>query len=458
MCYREFNIVIVSIMKPNSNGYSLPFVLLISTLLAIFFLYLFQILLYQDFDQKKKISKKKLDYACYSAIQKILAKRDISEFKLEQIEVNDIKVILSNFHYGFYDKLFAEAHNTFDSSLLECTIAEIPSSTFDNAMIFSKPNLRATVAGNTIIKGNILATTDNFTFGHIYGISKTNKNFLTGKIIVKNEIESKAFNDSIITDYLFQSNVNDFDLIINADWELDNSVLDNIDPGYKILVSGNLFISGKLSAPNTFKQLFIKSSGKTLIAENTISNLELSVSSDSSIIVDNNSILENCILISKSDITIKHKTQLKNVQLFSEGNISLENVNAIYPSIAGIYVDLSDSSNMNNKILITDSNFNGTILLIPSLVGFSANHSRITIDKKSNIQGLVYCENDLEFLGKLDGTIYTYKMYYYKEPTEYRNWLVELNVNRENLDENFLIPISFNDSKNYEILREKWIH
>lgn len=58
MYLKRIKIVVITHIKVNSFGYTLPFVLLLTTLLTGLFLFLFHALLYQSIDQKQKIIKK----------------------------------------------------------------------------------------------------------------------------------------------------------------------------------------------------------------------------------------------------------------------------------------------------------------------------------------------------------------------------------------------------------------
>lgn len=460
MYLKRIKIVVITHIKVNSFGYTLPFVLLLTTLLTGLFLFLFHALLYQSIDQKQKIIKKKLDYACYSAIQKILTKKEYLTSGIESFLAGNINVTISKYQNGLFYNLSATAINSLDSSVVLYTVAEVPSQIFNNALVLSKPNLRATVAGNTIIKGNILATTDNFSLGHIYGLKRTNKKFLQGKILVTQEIPSKKFYDSLfIRNLNYYSYLNEFDQTIDGDFIFDEeSGSGQYSEGKRILIGGNMNIRGELPYHRSKDFLFFRVRGKIIIEANSISEANLVLICDSTVIVNEDVVLENCIIFSRQDIKIKRGATLQNVQIFSSKELTISNSDLLYPSVLGIYVDASDTASLDNRLKIYSSKVNGTVLLISSLVGLTSNTSRITIDKNSRIQGLVYCENDLELLGTVDGIVYTYNLYYYKEPTEYKNWLVGLKIDRSTLDENFLLPIGFTETSNLKILKETWIH
>lgn len=90
--------------------------------------------------------------------------------------------------------------------------------------------------------------------------------------------------------------------------------------------------------------------------------------------------------------------------------------------------------------------------------GFSSNKTKIKIDDQSKVQGLVYSENNLELYGDVTGTIYTYNFWYYIEPTEYFNWLINVKVNRNELDSWFLLPTVFDIQAKYKIIKAECVY
>jgi hypothetical protein len=51
-----------------------------------------------------------------------------------------------------------------------------------------------------------------------------------------------------------------------------------------------------------------------------------------------------------------------------------------------------------------------------------------------------------------------YKFIYYREPTEYINWIVNARIDRRSLDEWFLLPAGFEGAEQRRILKETWIY
>ncbi len=443
----------------KSTGYTLPFVLFISVIISGFLLLIFRLLLYQNMDQKSKENKKQLDFACYSVVQKILADEEFMGTVSEEIPFTEIEVIVTKKQFGLFYNLTATAKNPRDSSIVQYSVANVITPKFTNALIISKPNLRATVAGNTVIRGNILATSDNFSIGHIYGIEKTNPNFLLGKIYVEPNIPSKKFSDSLLLKTINHINFPEgYDQIIHGDMLIGNSELNKYPPGISTLVDGDMVISGNLSFEWTQKPTVYHVRGKVTFEINSRSDAELIIYSDSTVTIMEEANLENCLIVSKKSIAINKGSVLKNVQIYSQGGITIEQSDLLYPSVLGLYVDVSDTSALRNRLEAFSSNINGTILLISSVVGYSGNSSRITIDESTKFQGLIYCENNLELLGAVQGVVYTYSLWYYKEPTEYKNWLVGINIDRSALDKEFLMPIGLNNKSDLKIFKEKWIH
>ncbi|MGD8782529.1 MAG: hypothetical protein PVH88_26680 [Ignavibacteria bacterium] len=400
----------------------------------------------------KKISKKELDLACYSAAQLFI--QNITNYNTDkEILINDIPVLISSRLTGLYLKISATAKSGVDSSKVFYHYGQKSDSLFDNALIMSTPQLRASVAGNTKITGNVLATNDNFKKGNIFGITRIKGDFIDGKIIKEDNIEQKAFTDSLLH-AIFYTDEKDTTIVINDNVQLtERNFNEFIYEQYKI--NGDLSISGDIISK---KDLEFIVSGSTGISRNTNLDLNLEILTDSSLTVNSGCKIKNAVFISRKDTYIKKDNIFENVKLFAEKNISVENSMFLFPSIIAAYSDVSDSSNLNNTIELEATVVNGSVILINSTVGLNNNKTMMSIDNNSIVHGLIYCENLLELEAPVKGIVYTYKFYFYKKPTTYINWLVNVNINRSELDEWFLFPAGFTEKNNFELLKEEWLY
>lgn len=437
----------------NSNkGYVLPYILLLILIATTLLLGYLSVIYFYNIQSVKLLKKKKLDFALQSAIQLLLSNSEKYKYQ-NSISIDSTIVLIQKNYLGLFDEYTLSAKDQFDSSKVIYLIGDNIPGFAQNALVVTRPNLRITVAGSTNIKGNILATSNNFSKGNIFGIKNTNSQFLDGNILVNENLKSKIFPDSIFTALFSPPDEFQFIDINSIDF---NSDFVNSSPN-TFLNTDELNISGSLINSSSRKFKLISRDNCTISAS-TNSNMPIEVYSDSNVVIKKDVNIENMNIYSSGKITIESNCRFKNVQFFSKKGIEVVNSNFNYPSVISLIVNSEDFNNLSKELSLKSTIVNGTVMLISSVVGSSSNQSKITVDEKSIIHGFIYCENNLELLGKLYGTAYTYNTYYYKEPTQYINWLVDMNITRDKLDKWFRFPIGFSETSNFDIIKETWIY
>lgn len=448
----------LNLMLKNNSGYVLPSVLFISLLVTTLLFGILSIIFFYNSTNQKLINKTKLDLACFSGLQKFISKEQPQANDKFLIGKDSIQVEIQNKMNGLFAEVEVTATNNNDSSKVIYLLANKVNDIFENAIIISKEKLRASVAGSTMINGNMLLTSEKIKLGRISGIKSASKNYLIGEIMIREDIKVKLFKDSLILNQINNQELVNSSIYIDGNFELNNETITSLTENKTTRINGDLLISGKILAANNSTQINLFVSGKVIIADESNLTTNLRIVSDSSITIEKDVDLENSVLVSNGIISIKSNTQLKNVQLFSMKGVEVKKAEFKYPSVLALYSDLDQESNLENKIIIESSIINGSILLVNSITGLSNNKNLIDIDTESHVQGLVYSENNCKIAGEVDGIIYTHSFWYYKEPTEYINWLVDVKVDRNKLDQAFLIPLGLTDVNKLNILKETWIN
>jgi len=430
---------------------------MISLLVTTLLLGIVSIIFFYNAYSIQLTKKKELDLACFSAIQLFMT--DNNEYLVNErfMLIDSIKVKLVPKMDGLYLKVNTTAYNKFDSSSVNYYLAAKPEVPFDNAIIISKPNLRASVSGETTIVGNILGTSDKIKRGRISGKPTASNNYIVGNLIKKEDITIKFFNENFVNALFENNNLFDNSNYLDSDFELNQLTLKQLSHDKINIINGDFVLSGIIEKHGSQNQISLVVMGETIIKEGTISELDLNIMCDS-LTIEENVKIENIIIAVNTGIEINGNSYLKNIQLFSKKSILINNCILEYPSTIVLYSKTEEVSNLNNSIEINSSIVNGSIILVNSNVGLSNNKNIITIDNSSKIQGLIYSENNVNISGQVSGVIYTNNFWYYKEPTEYINWLVDLKINRVKLDSTFLLPIGFEDNNRLSILNEKWIN
>ncbi len=446
-----------SLLKSNS-GFILPSVLLITLLITTMLFSILTIVYFYNSYTLNIINKKKMELACFSALQSYISENQRVKENEKTVLIDSIRVRLRVRSKGIFTEIETTALGKKDSTKVIYLLGNTITAPFDNAIIVSKKNLRAAITGKTNIVGDMFLTSDRVKIGRISGISSTDKNYLDGKIKINEDIETKYFNDNLILNLFDKNKFSDDIRYIDGDFELISSAFIN-RLNYKLLyIKGNLIIKGYLNKLSKFNNIVIFVTGKTIFEKKSISNLDMQIICDSTVLINEDTKLENVIITSESEIKIQKNTHFKNVQFFSKKGISIYNSVFEYPSILALYSDLDNKANLQNKIDINSSIINGTILLINSTVGLANNKNLIVINGSSKVHGLIYSENNVDISGQVNGIVYTHSFWYYKKPTEYINWLVDVKVDRKKLDKAFLLPLGFGEINNLAILKETWIN
>lgn len=444
----------------KTSGYALPSVLLITLLVVTSIMGLLTVIFFYDGISMRMIEKKKLDLAGYSALQMLLSDTSGVSAGNRTFSIDSISVTTNTRLKGFYWEVTTTARGKNDSSEVNYLLGSPveKSRLFTNAVVLSRPNLRATVAGNTKITGNILATTNRITKGNIFGEPPVEKDYLDGEIIVDTDIPVQLAQDSLFDKIYYDLANRNSSYIEFESFHLDENTIKTINGSELLKLSANFQLSGKLNSAEQNIPVNIFAGGKVFIQKDTYSDIDISIIAGSEVKIGKNVHLENALIFSDSAITISADSYFKNVQLFSRNKIIIRGSLFDYPSLICLNIDASDSAKLNNSLDISSSVVNGTVLLMTSSSGLSSNKTKIKIDDKSKIQGVIYSENNLELLGEVHGSVYSYNFWFYKEPTEYINWLVNINVNRKDMSNWFLLPVALSESNRLEVLKKTCIY
>jgi Ribonuclease HepT-like len=170
-----------------TSGYALPSVLMITLLVVTLIMGLLTVIFFYDGISMRMIEREKLDIAGYSALQMLMSDTTGISAGNSLYNIDSISVTTVTRLKGFYWEVTTIANGKNDSSRVNYLLGSPVENSrlFTNAVILSRPNLRATVAGNTKITGNILATTKRIIKGNIFGEPPVDEDYLDGEMVSK---------------------------------------------------------------------------------------------------------------------------------------------------------------------------------------------------------------------------------------------------------------------------------
>lgn len=183
------------------------------------------------------------------------------------------------------------------------------------------------------------------------------------------------------------------------------------------------------------------------------------VQSQSEIVVNASSNLKDVMLIAPK-ISIQDGVT-GNFQAIANKNISVgDNVNLTYPSSLILNEkgnsQSSNSSNTKSETPITignNSTISGQVIFNgrPKLNNYN---TQIFISEDATIRGEVYCNQNLELLGEVEGTVFTHNFLVNKGGSIYQNHLYNAKISVNELNESY-VGLLVNDSKK---ALAKWLY
>ncbi|MFC2139722.1 hypothetical protein ACFLR4_03585 [Bacteroidota bacterium] len=441
----------------NEEGFALMSVLVVSALITGIVMILLVYVMFINVSTVRKINKRKLELACISALE--LNKLDTLMTSGEPyiVNIDDQDVRVERNQKGLYWEVTAEAVSSGITVKLKALIGSRPSRQFNNALSVSQPDAQLVAAGNTRIRGDIFSPKSRIAPGRIMGIESLPSDYHKGEILSGSGLNARITDDNLITNLFSPVNYDYDTTIAGREFILDPVSYELIKNKNRILVIGKLIVRGSVLTKDKKISLDFSVNNKVVFEEGAKTNFDFTIHSDSSIVFEKRANIGNIIVISDSEISVGENSTFFNAQLISSKTVSIKGSLFNYPSLLMLYVDTENEETSEAVLSINSSVINGSVILICDRAGLNVNKSKILIEN-SRIQGALYSENYSEITGSILGTVYTYKLLFNKAPTEYINWMVNLNIDRPGLDDSFLLPVCFNNVNDYEILRKSWIY
>lgn len=440
------------------DGYSLPSILIIFLITCTMLFSLLYLTYFYLSDDIKRIEKTLLDNECESAINITVCDTTFINCDTILVNIHTKEIAVEVRQRGLLFNLSASSVGRLHKSKVKYITGLKNSLLHERALTISKPNFRGAVTGDTKIIGDLFATTERLSPGRITGIERSTGEYHNGQFVMDENIAPNFFKHNYLISWFdFMEKIKNNEFSYTENLILDQTMVESFADKSVIIVSGSLTIEDSIYLDKKRNTINIFASGGIIFKDGSLANGEFNFFTDSTITIGQNSVLENIVLTSDGDCEI-NKAELRFSQVFSKSNISMNNSFMEFPGIICAYVDCDLPENLENRIEISSSTLNGTVMLLCSTIGLSSNKSIISFKSGSKIQGLVYSENFTESECTITGSLYTYELFFYKSPTEYRNWLVNTNINSELLDEDFLLPFGFSLPINTGVLKREWIN
>lgn len=296
------------------------------------------------------------------------------------------------------------------------------------ALYLQENNKPIAVVGKTRIIGNAYLPKQGIKRGNISGTSYNGSQLIYGSSFLSKSTLPEIKNISAIKNIFNNSFLNDSIQFFELEDEMN-----------KI---------------NSFEKstLVYKTNG-TLILRNISLTGNIIIQSTKSIKIHSSASLKDVIIIAPE---IEILTRVAgNFQAFATKKITVKkNCTLTYPSSL-VLIDKNTTNTKENPQIITEGkiDFRGSILYYTASkkMNFS---QQIILSEQTTVTGEVYCNKNLELLGKVNGSVYTNHFITKKSGSVYVNHLYNAEINNKKLPEQFCgLPIK---SKNLKVV--KWLY
>lgn len=442
----------------SNLGYALPAAITMGVVITTLLIFLIHAVYIQMMASSRLVEKNRLDTACESAMQKLL-NTDLDDIEgVHNVTVDSVPVMATIVQRGLMYEVDIVSAGRRDTARVIGYAAGKGGGLFRNGLVLSRPGTRVQVTGNTRITGDIAAATRDFSHATIFGIEPQRVPFVTGSINTVGDIPMKQISDAAVSRLFEQhKDTSPPDTLVDHTLNIAADSLALLAERYRrIHIEGDLFIGGSAQAAiRPYGRVSV--AGRTFIENGTSGSLLVELYSQYGITVGSNVDLSDVILVSPHPVAIGPGGVFRHVQILTREDITVWNCRFYFPSVIVLQDIRPEGRAEPRSIRVENSDFNGTLMLTSSEAGRPGNMNTIYISDDSRVQGLVYSENNVEPRGYVQGIVYSYNVTYYKEPTQYINWLVAVRIDREELDEYFLLPVGMTDNRRYGVLDMRWV-
>ncbi|WP_157594944.1 hypothetical protein [Psychroflexus tropicus] len=284
------------------------------------------------------------------------------------------------------------------------------------------------LVGNTSLRGELYTSPYGIKAGNIAGLYYENRD-------------------------LFQGNLN----TASTDLGIKNDKINYLKSIRYYYDSNEFMFIDKLqdSIVNSFgKQAIVYYSEDEIYLNNSFIYGQVMIQSESAIVVDQTTNLEDVILIAPR---IQIKDGFKgSVQCFSSDQITVErNVQLNYPSTLFINPENAINKNIVPKIIIeSNSRIEGSLVYFRNQSQENQYDTNIYVAANSEIKGMVYSEQNLELYGNVRGSVVTDRFITRYKSSVYINHLLNVRISSDDVSSNY-VGIPFNQTNSGV---SKWVN
>jgi cytoskeletal protein CcmA (bactofilin family) len=427
-------------MNKNENGSALITVVIIITITVIFLSILFLYSVYQRRMVANLGYQTQTYHNAKSAV--LLALQKYNSFTPKKYTFHFQQNDSTSVHiepYGLFLRATAVSKIKDIQSSRTFLIGQKQDARFKAALILGDVDNPLVVAGNTLIRGDVLVGLAGVKPGVLKGRRFRGEKTIIGKMIRKRTSSLPSFNKQLIESQIdrlqhfyptaLSNAIYHFPKLKlnNGSMVLSTDILRSLqEQGLKSIIGpGTIFVEGKISISNIYLQGPI-----TVFSENEV-------------LLDQSFSSKNVLWFTQS-LIISSQSEMSG-QFYANRKITINSgVHLSYPSVVGVISESANQLTISEKAIV-----NGSVLLS------GENDPKLIINENAIINGVIYSDNYTELRGVVNGSVLTQSFYMYEAPTVYINWINNATIDRAYLKEDMALPLGFKIEKNYDIIIEE---
>jgi len=458
---RSFKIIKLSLCR--ENGYALPSVLFLITILSVVILSILALQYFQRQNIQTAAAKVKADYAAQSGISKILSEmRSKSDLPLmghtsgRSYDLNDgEKVIVTLEWWGFY--LYVHSVGSFRriNETRFALVGQIPAGRFTNSLVFSNMSHQLVLTGSTHIKGDVMVGPAGVSIGTLSKHPTPRIMPVEGKIKRDPKIDVQDIDIEKRYEYFIsllgggapQSIEQAHIQQIQSEFQVHLSNR-TIKPETKyVFVRGNALIDSVLSRRDA--PLIMVIDGEVSFGPNAQIDGIVCIVSSQSIKIPSTAHIDGSILYSRTEIIVEPGANI-SAQIISPAITIESGAKMLYPSVLISYIK-KDNNYLRKGVQVKGgAQFEGTIVV--STEDKKNNEVLMNIESGAAITGFVISNAPMTFDGSVEGCVQAKDFYFYESPTAYYGWLRSARIDREALPKSALMTVGIDSLAQLQVL------
>ncbi|MEZ5359633.1 MAG: hypothetical protein R3F48_12510 [Candidatus Zixiibacteriota bacterium] len=370
-----------------------------------------------------------------------------------QYDFNDHdKCIIETRPFGAYLLLQSTGYSGSQKSTVHAFLGSLQKGCTDRAITVFNNQYPLVVTGTTRIYGDLLTGSIQLTTGQIDGKGVIYKDYLHGRQIIANDVQSPYKRLSAIDNYIEYV----YKILKNKAYAVSTSLqLTGSDTTLfnenVLVVQGNLDLKD-IEIRRSEHPLTIIVSGWVEISGTTTIKGEVEIISEKFIRITDNAAIIDGLIMAEDSIVLNGDAYI-SAQVISKQEITVaDNAECTFPALILVSGDSYESRSDYGIRISSHMPLEANIMYVSSDTMQQRDNELIIIDSSTTLSGCIYSSDFMSLQGQISGSIMTSNFKFTIPPTTYINWLKDVTIDRLTWDYTPVLPLVESESSFYDII------